>query len=104
MVKGFSELLKQAKQLESIIARIQKDLSQRSITGSSGGGMVKVKVNGLWEVQEVKIEREVVNPDDVEMLEDLIMAATNEALRKVHEMMKEEISTLTGGLPIPGII
>jgi hypothetical protein len=104
MIKGLGDLLKQAKQLESMVMRIQEDLAQKSVTGSSGGGMVRVTVNGLREIQEIKIEREVVNPDDVEMLEDLVTAATNEALRRANDMMKEEISKLTGGLSIPGII
>lgn len=104
MAKGLSDLFKQAKQLESLIMKIQKDLGEKVVTGSSGGGMVRVTINGSREVQEIEIEKEVVNPDDVEMLEDLVVAATNEALKKVQEMMKEELSKITGGFWIPDII
>lgn len=104
MVKGLNGLLKQAKQLESMVAKIQKDLEEKKITASSGGGMVEVTVNGRRELLEIKIDREVVNPDDIEMLQDLIIAAVNEAMRRIQSMVTEDISKITGGLSIPGIV
>lgn len=104
MVKGFGNLLKQAKQMESLVTKIQEELEKKKVSASSGGGMVEVTVNGCREVLEVKIDKEVVNPEEVEILEDLIIAATNEAMRKVQLMVTEEISGITGGLNIPGIV
>lgn len=103
MAKGLDFLLKQAKALESMVAKIQKELEEKRVTASSGGGMVEVTVNGLREVLDIKIDKEVVNPDDIEMLQDLIIAAVNEALRKVQLMITEDISKITG-FNIPGII
>lgn len=104
MVKGLDSFLKQAKQLESMVAKVQKELEEKKVSASSGGGMVEVTVNGRREILEIKIDKEVVNSDDIEMLQDLIIAAVNEAMRRVQSMVTEDISKITGGLSIPGIM
>jgi hypothetical protein len=78
-------------------------MGNKTVEASSGGGMVTVTANGRQEVLSVKIEPEVVNPDDVEMLQDLIQAAVNDALRKAQELVAQEMSKVTGGLKIPGL-
>jgi DNA-binding YbaB/EbfC family protein len=82
---------------------MQEEMAQKTVEASSGGGMVSVVVNGKQEVVSIKIEREVVNPEDIDMLQDLVLAAVNEGLRKSQEMVGEEMRKLTGGLSIPGL-
>jgi len=101
--KGIQELLKQAQRMQKRIKESQEELSNKVIEASSGGGMVKVSLNGNQELLSLKIDKEVVNPDDVEMLEDLIVAAIEEARQKVKEMIESEMSDLTGGIKIPGL-
>lgn len=101
--KGIQELLKQAQRMQKRIKESQEELSNKVIEASSGGGMVKVSMNGNQEMLSLKIDKEVVNPDDVEMLEDLIVAAIEEARQKVKEMVESEMSGLTGGIKIPGL-
>ncbi len=101
--KGIQELLKQAQRMQKRIKESQEELSNKVIEASSGGGMVKVSMNGNQEILSLKIDKEVVNPDDVEMLEDLIVAAIEEARQKVKEMIESEMSDLTGGIKIPGL-
>jgi len=96
-------LMKQAQQMQQKMLKLQEEIAQRTLDASVGGGMVTVTVNGKSEVLRIKIEPQVVDPDDVEMLEDLIVAGVNEALRKAQEMVSEEMSKLTGGLKIPGL-
>jgi len=96
-------LMKQAQQMQQKMMKLQEEVAQRTLDASVGGGMVTVTVNGKSEVLRIKIEPQVVDPNDVEMLEDLIVAGVNEALRKAQEMMAEEMSKLTGGLKIPGL-
>jgi DNA-binding YbaB/EbfC family protein len=96
-------LVKQAQQMQQRMLKLQEELAQRTVEASVGGGMVTVAVNGKSEVLRVKVEPQVVDPDDVEMLEDLIVAGVNEALRKAQEMMSEEMAKLTGGMKIPGL-
>jgi len=103
MTKGLGGMLKQAQQIQAQLAKMQEEMSQRTIEASSGGGMVNVVVNGKQEVISVKIEPEVVNPDDIHMLQDLVLAAVNEGIRKSQEMVAEEMKRLTGGLSIPGL-
>ena len=95
--------LKQAQELQEKIKKMQEGLVDMTASGSAGGDMVKAVVNGKHEVVEVKIVKEVVNPDDVEMLEDLIASAINNAMHKVDENVKQEMAKLTGGLHIPGL-
>lgn len=103
MTKGLGGMLKQAQKIQAQLAKMQEEMAQKTVEASSGGGMVSVVVNGKQEVISVKIEREVVNPDDIDMLQDLILAAVNEGIRKSQEMVTEEMKRLTGGLSIPGL-
>jgi len=97
-------MLRQAQQLQQRMARLQEELAGRTVESSVGGGMVKVVANGRQELVSVTIEREVVNPEDVEMLQDLILSAVNDALKKSQEMASEEMAKLTGGLKLPGLL
>lgn len=103
MAKGLGGMLKQAQRIQAQLAKIQEEMAQKTIEASSGGGMVTVVVNGKQEIVSLKIEREVVDPDDVDMLQDLVLAAVNEGMRKSQEMVAEEMRKLTGGLSIPGL-
>jgi DNA-binding YbaB/EbfC family protein len=103
MTKGMGNLLKQAQQMHAKISQIQEEMAGKTVEASSGGGMVTVVVNGKQEVISVRIDPEVVNREDIEMLQDLIAAAVNEAIRKSQEMMAEEMKKVTGGLSIPGL-
>ena len=102
-MKDLGKLLKKAQEVQERLADMQAKLGEKTIEATAGGGMVKVVMNGRHELVSIKIEPEVVNPADVEMLEDLVMAAINEARSKVDEMIKAEMSSLTGDLPIPGM-
>lgn len=101
--KNLGGMLKQAQKLQADIARLQEELGQRTVEGTAGGGMVKVRATGKQEILAIQIEREVVDPDDLEMLQDLVTAAVNEALRKARELAAEEMGKLTGGVRIPGL-
>jgi len=101
--KGMGNMLRQAQQLQQRMARLQEEMAGRTIESSVGGGMVKVVANGKQEVVSITIDREVINPDDAEMLQDLIISAVNDALKKSQEMMQEEMNKLTGGFKIPGL-
>ncbi len=103
MKGGMGNLFKQAQQMQQKMVKMQEELAQRTIEASVGGGMVSVTVNGKNEVLRLKIEPQVVDPDDIEMLEDLVLAGVNEALRKSQEMISDEMSKLTGGMKIPGL-
>ena len=103
MKGGMGNLFKQAQQMQQKMAKMQEELAQRTVEASVGGGMVSVTVNGKNEVLRLKIEPQVVDPDDIEMLEDLVLAGVNEALRKSQEMISDEMSKLTGGMKIPGL-
>lgn len=103
MTKGMTSIMKQAQKLQAQIGRIQEEMAEKTTEASSGGGMVTVVITGKQEVLSVRIDPEVVNPQDVEMLQDLIVAAVNEATRKSQEMVAEEMKKITGGLNIPGL-
>ncbi len=100
---GIKDLIQQAQGLQSKIAALQEELADKIVVGSSGGDMVRVEANGAQEILSIKIEKDLLSPDDPELLEDLIVAAINDALRKSRELMTEEIKKLTGGFPIPGL-
>ncbi|MBO8159982.1 YbaB/EbfC family nucleoid-associated protein [Thermosyntropha sp.] len=100
---SLNKMMKQARKVQEQIAKLQEELKERVVEASAGGGAVKVKVNGKQELVEIKIKPEAVDPDDVEMLEDLIMAAVNEGLKAAQEMVSEEMAKITGGLNIPGL-
>ena|SRR3989339_639642 len=104
MTKGLGNILKQAQQMHSKIAQLQEEMAGKTVEASSGGGMVSVVMNGKQEVLSIRIDPEVVNKEDIEMLQDLLAAAVNEAIRKSQEVMAEEMKKLTGGLSIPGIL
>jgi DNA-binding YbaB/EbfC family protein len=103
MAKGMGGMLKQAQKLQSKIFKLQEEMADRTVESSVGGGMVAVVANGKQEVVSMKIDPEVVDPQDVQMLEDLIVAGVNDALKKAQEMVSEEMSKLTGGFNIPGL-
>ncbi len=102
-MKDMGKLLKQAQMMQERLAEMQARLAEKTVEASSGGGMVKAVMNGKHEVVSLKIDPEVVNPADVEMLEDLIVAALSEARTRIDDMISKEMSSLTGGLPIPGL-
>ena len=102
-MKDMGKLLKQAQMMQERLAEMQARLAEKTIEATSGGGMVTAVMNGKHEVVSLKIDPEVVNPSDVEMLEDLIVAALGEARTRVDDMIRNEMSSLTGGLPIPGL-
>ena len=102
-MKDIGSIMKQAQKIQSQIAKVQEELAQKTIEASAGGGMITVVVSGKQEVVSIKIEPEVVDAKDMEMLQDLVVAAVNEALRKSQEMVSEEMRKITGGLNIPGL-
>ena len=102
-MKGFGNIMKEAQKLQAQMAAMQEEVGKRKVDATAGGGMVTVEANGKQELTAVKIDPEVVNRDDVQMLEDLVLAAANEALRKSRELVQQELGKLTGGLKIPGL-
>jgi len=110
MAKGFGgmpgnmqEMLKQAQKMQQDMAKISEEAQSMTAEGSAGGGMVTAVANGKHQIESVVIDKEVVNPDDIEMLQDLVAAAANEALRNVQEQVQEKMSQVTGGMSIPGM-
>jgi len=103
-VQNFGNIMKQAKKMQERMVRLQEELGQKTVAASAGGGMVNVVVNGKFELLSLMIEREVVNPEDVDMLQDLIIAAVNEGVRKAQEMAASEMAKITGGMNIPGLV
>jgi DNA-binding YbaB/EbfC family protein len=95
--------MKQVQKMQAELKRVQEELATKTVEGTAGGGVVTVIVNGHQEIQEVKIDPAVVDPEDVEMLEDLILAAVNDGLRKAQEMSAAEMQRVTGGINIPGM-
>jgi hypothetical protein len=102
--KKIGDLLRQAEKLQTELKRAQDQLADRTVEASAGGGMVTVVSNGKQEIVSIKIDPEVVSRDDVEMLQDLIVAAVNEARMRAQEMMMTEISKITGGMNLPGLM
>jgi len=102
-LKNLSQIMKQAQKLQSRMAEVQAELGNRTVSAQAGGGMVEAVVNGRQELVSLRIDPEVANPDDVEMLQDLILAAINEALNRSRDMMAQEMAKLTGGMQIPGL-
>jgi DNA-binding YbaB/EbfC family protein len=103
MAKGMGGMLKQAQKLQAKIFKLQEEMAEKTVETSVGGGMVKTVANGKQQLVSIKIDPEVVDPDDVQMLEDLIVAGANDALKRAQEMVSEEMTKLTGGFNIPGI-
>ena len=101
---GLGQMMKQAQKMQAQIMKIQEEMGERSVEASAGGGMVTVTANGKQEILSIRIEPEVVDPEDVEMLQDLVAAAVNEALKKAQEMVAEEMAKVTGGMQLPGLM
>ena len=102
-MKDFQDLVRQAQQMQERMAKLQEELGGRTVEATAGGGMVTVVMNGRQEVVSVRIEKEVVVPDDVELLQDLVRGAVNEAFSRSRKLMAEEIAKLTGGMNLPGL-
>jgi len=103
-MKGMANMMKQAQKLQAQMVRLQEEMAEKTVEATSGGGMIRVVANGRQQVVSIQIEKEVVDPEDVEMLQDLILAAVNDALAKSQQMVTEEMSKLTGGMNIPGLM
>jgi DNA-binding YbaB/EbfC family protein len=101
--KMLGDLMRQAQKLQEEMMKAQEEAKKKTVEATSGGGMVAVVASGAGELVSIRIEKDVVNPEDVEMLQDLILAAANEALRRAHDVVNEDMSKLTGGLQIPGM-
>lgn len=99
---NMNNMMKQVQKMQKDMAKLQEEIEQRNVEASAGGGAVTVVANGKKEIQSITIKPEAVDPDDVEMLQDLIMAAVNEAIRQADEMISREMGKLTGGLNLPG--
>lgn len=102
-MKNMNNMMKQAQKLQKKMLQAQQDLATKTVEASSGGGMVKVVANGAQKIESIVLEKEVVNPEDLEMLQDLVLAAVNDALKKSQEMVSAEMGKLTGGMNIPGL-
>ncbi len=104
-MKGLGNMMRQAQQMQKRMAQVQEELASKTVEATAGGGMVRCVVTGKQEVRSLTIEREVVDPDDVEMLQDLVLAAVNEGIKKSQEMVSEEVGRIAGGmgLNLPGL-
>ncbi|CAG7652887.1 YbaB/EbfC family nucleoid-associated protein [Paenibacillus allorhizosphaerae] len=102
-MNNMNQMMKQVKKMQEQMLKAQEDLANRTVEGTAGGGVVAVTVNGQKKVTSVVIKPEAVDPDDVEMLQDLVLTAINDAMTKAEEMAGKEMSKLTGGMNIPGL-
>ncbi|MCG8614597.1 MAG: YbaB/EbfC family nucleoid-associated protein [Desulfobacterales bacterium] len=102
-MKNMNNMMKQAQKLQKKMLKTQQELALKTVEASAGGGMVKVVANGSQKIESIVLEKEVVDPEDIEMLQDLVMAAVNDALNKSQEMISSEMGKLTGGFNIPGL-
>ena len=100
---NMQKMMKQVQKMQADMARVQEEAENKQVETTAGGGAIRIVVNGKQEIVELKIQPEVVDPEDVEMLEDLIVAAVNEAMRKAQEMLAQDMSKVTGGMKIPGL-
>lgn len=103
MLKGMKDMMQMAQQMQTKMQELQEELEQKEVTGYSGGDMVAVTMNGKHKVAKVEIKPEVVDPDDIEMLQDLVHAAVNDAVHRVETMVKDEMQAITGGVNLPGM-
>ena len=101
---GLKDLIENAQNLQAKVASLQEELADRIVVGTSGGGMVTVEANGAQEIVSIRIEDQLVSAEDKEMLEDLVIAAVNDALAKSRDMVAQEVTKLTGGIKLPGIL
>ncbi|MFO7884730.1 MAG: YbaB/EbfC family nucleoid-associated protein [Desulfobacteraceae bacterium] len=102
-MKNMSGMMKQAQKMQKKMLKMQEELAEKTVESSAGGGMVKVVANGSQKIESISLEKEIVDPEDIEMLEDLVVAAVNDALNKSQEMVSGEMNKITGGLKIPGM-
>ncbi len=102
-MKGMSELVRQAQVMQKKMAKLQEDLQERTVEGSAGGGMVTAVVTGANELKSLTIDKTAVDPNDVEMLQDLVLAAVNDGIKKAKAMMEAEMGEITGGIKVPGL-
>ena len=100
---NMGKMMKQAQKMQKQMAQMQEELATRTVEATAGGGLVTVVVTGGLEVQEIKIDQEALDQEDMELLEDAILVAVNDALKKAQEMVASEMSKITGGLNIPGL-
>ncbi|MDK2802090.1 MAG: YbaB/EbfC family nucleoid-associated protein [Oscillospiraceae bacterium] len=101
---NMGDMIKQAQKMQSDIEKVQENLSDKEFSVSVGGGMLEATVTGKKELKSIKLKKEVVNPEDIEMLEDLIISGVNQAMKKAEETIDEEMGKVTGGMNIPGLI
>ena len=101
---NMNQMLKQAQKMQENMLKAKEEVEQKSVQASAGGGMVEVTITGKKEIKQISIKPEIVDPEDVEMLEDLVMAAVNEAIRKVEDTSNAEMEKITGSLHIPGLL
>ena len=101
--KMIGDLMKHAQKMQQEMGKVQEESKKKTVEATAGGGMVTVTANGAMEIISINIERDVVNPDDIEMLQDLISAAVNEALRRAQQMVSDDMSKISGGMNIPGL-
>lgn len=100
---NMKKMMKQAQQMQAKMEKMQDELKERTVEATAGGGVVRVVVNGKFQVLDLEIDPDAVDPDDVEMLEDLVLAAINEGMREVQDMINDEMGDLTGGMNLPGM-
>jgi DNA-binding YbaB/EbfC family protein len=100
---NMANIMKQAQQMQAQMAKLQEEAATKTVTGSAGGGMVTVTANGALEVVSVRIDPEALKDADAEMLQDVVLAATNEALKNARQVMAEQMKSVTGGMNIPGL-
>ncbi len=100
---NMNSLMKQAQKMQESMAKAQEELEKKELEVTAGGGAIKIKINGKKEIQDIELSPDVVDPDDIEMLQDLIISAVNEAIRQVEEMSNNEMGKLTGGMGMPGM-
>ncbi len=98
-----NKMMKQVQKMQADMAKLQEELKDKTVEATAGGGVIKVIANGQHEIIQITISPEVIDPDDADMLEDLVTAAVNEALRKAQEMVSTEMAKITGGMKIPGV-
>jgi len=100
---NMQKMMKQVQKMQADMAKLQEELGERTVEVSAGGGAVKIVMSGKQEVKEIVIDPEVLNPEDTEMVQDLLMAAFNEAVRKSQDMVSQEMNKITGGMKLPGL-
>jgi DNA-binding YbaB/EbfC family protein len=103
-MKGMGNMMKQAQKLQAKMLKMQEELANQTVEATAGGGMIKATANGRQQIVSITIEKEVVDPEDIEMLQDLVLAAVNDALNKSQEMVSQEMGKLTGGMNLPGLM